>query len=156
MRCSTTQCSEEVPGGEHLTEFTGVYPGSTVTDKQVSYQLVRAVKRGRSPVRAAGDKVWQGSPQPVARVHGGPKSMDLTGKETQHPEILVKYCLQGCTSNSYYDIKVHPQTRGRPQAILTQLRVMRSQPKKVQTAVTFYVGDRSRVSHTWFECVLLC
>ncbi|KAG0714226.1 hypothetical protein GWK47_014503 [Chionoecetes opilio] len=62
----------------------------------------------------------------------------LTGKELNTLEILVKYCLQ-VYFKLYYDIKVHHRLEDGPKHILTQLRVMRSQPKKVQTAVTFYV-----------------
>ncbi|KAG0709944.1 hypothetical protein GWK47_023799 [Chionoecetes opilio] len=53
----------------------------------------------------------------------------------------------------YYDIKVHHRLEDGPKHILTQLRVMRSQPKKVQTAVTFYVRTGAWFAHS--ECVLL-
>ncbi|KAG0730113.1 hypothetical protein GWK47_028948 [Chionoecetes opilio] len=62
----------------------------------------------------------------------------LTGKELNTLEILVMYCLQ-VYFKLYYDIKVNHRLEDGPKHILTQLRVMRSQPKKVQTAVTFYV-----------------
>ncbi|KAG0719337.1 hypothetical protein GWK47_050703 [Chionoecetes opilio] len=53
----------------------------------------------------------------------------------------------------YYNIKVHHRLEDGPKHILTQLRVMRSQPKKVQTAVTFYVRIGAWFAHS--ECVLL-
>ncbi|KAG0727952.1 hypothetical protein GWK47_033539 [Chionoecetes opilio] len=76
----------------------------------------------------------------------------LTGKELNTLEILVKYCLQ-VYFKLYYDIKVHHKLEDGPKHILTQLRVMRSQPKKVQTAVTFYVRTGAWFAHS--ECVLL-
>ncbi|KAG0712949.1 hypothetical protein GWK47_017312 [Chionoecetes opilio] len=77
---------------------------------------------------------------------------ELTGKELNTLEILVKYCLQ-VYFKLYYDIKVHHRLEDGPKHILTQLRVMRSQPKKVQTAVTFYVRTGAWFAHS--ECVLL-
>ncbi|KAG0720976.1 hypothetical protein GWK47_047364 [Chionoecetes opilio] len=53
----------------------------------------------------------------------------------------------------YYDIKVHHRLEDGPKHILTQLRVMKSQPKKVQTAVTCYVRTGAWFAHS--ECVLL-
>ncbi|KAG0698754.1 hypothetical protein GWK47_025973 [Chionoecetes opilio] len=76
----------------------------------------------------------------------------LTGKELNTLEILVKYCLQ-VYFKLYYDIRVHHRLEDGPKHILTQLRVMRSQPKKVQTAVTFYVRTGALFAHS--ECVLL-
>ncbi|KAG0721964.1 hypothetical protein GWK47_045364 [Chionoecetes opilio] len=76
----------------------------------------------------------------------------LTSKELNTLEILVKYCLQ-VYFKLYYDIKVHHRLEDGPKHIITQLRVMRSQPKKVQTAVTFYVRTGAWFAHS--ECVLL-
>ncbi|KAG0723594.1 hypothetical protein GWK47_042412 [Chionoecetes opilio] len=76
----------------------------------------------------------------------------LTGKELNTLEILVKYCLQ-VYFKLYYDIKVHHRLEDGPKHILMQLRVMRSQPKKVQIAVTFYVRTGAWFTHS--ECVLL-
>ncbi|KAG0714082.1 hypothetical protein GWK47_001678 [Chionoecetes opilio] len=73
---------------------------------------------------------------PVARVHGAQKHGPI-GKELNTLEILVKHSLQ-VYFKLYYDIKVHHRLEDGPKHILTQLRVMRSQPKKgFQTAVTF-------------------
>ncbi|KAG0720539.1 hypothetical protein GWK47_048313 [Chionoecetes opilio] len=65
-------------------------------------------------------------------------------QRTEHPEILVKYCLR-CTSNS---TKTRFHTiEDRPQTIPTQPG-MRSQPKKGPNSCTF------RADRTWFatEC----
>ncbi|KAG0720929.1 hypothetical protein GWK47_047447 [Chionoecetes opilio] len=68
---------------------------------------------------------------PVARVHVDQKAWTGLAR-AEHPGILVKYCLQ-VYFKIYYENQGSPQTRGRnPKHILTQLRVMRSQPKKVQ------------------------
>ncbi|KAG0712866.1 hypothetical protein GWK47_017453 [Chionoecetes opilio] len=65
-------------------------------------------------------------------------------------EILVKYCLQ-VYFKLYYDIKVHHRLEGGPKHILTHLSVMRSRPKKVQKAVTFYVRTGA-----WFRTLRMC
>ncbi|KAG0719647.1 hypothetical protein GWK47_050060 [Chionoecetes opilio] len=74
---------------------------------------------------------------PVARVHVDQKA-GLTGKKLNTLEILVKYCPQ-VYFKLYYDIKVHHRLEDGPKHILTQLRWVRSQPKKDPTAVTFKV-----------------
>ncbi|KAG0710775.1 hypothetical protein GWK47_022127 [Chionoecetes opilio] len=53
----------------------------------------------------------------------------LTGKRLNNLEILVKYCLQ-VYFKLYYDIKVHHRLEDGPKHILTQLRVMGSQPRR--------------------------
>ena len=146
-----------VPGGEDLTEIPEYILVNMSTDQQVSYQLVQAVKRGVLPSELQEIKCgkvshsrWLTTAQSLVymwtRKHG------LTGKELNTLEILVKYCLQGYFK-LYYDIKVHHRLEDGPKHILTQLRVMRSQPKKVQTAVTFYVRTGAWFAHS--ECVLL-
>ncbi|KAG0702586.1 hypothetical protein GWK47_025063 [Chionoecetes opilio] len=126
-----------VLGDEDLTEIPEYILVNMSTDQQVSYQLVQAVKRAFSPQSLV--YMW-------TRKHG------LTGKELNTLEFLVKYCLQ-VYFKLYYDIKVHHRLEDGPKHILTQLRVMRSQPKKVQTAVTFYVRTGAWFAHS--ECVLL-
>lgn len=146
-----------VPGGEDLTEIPEYILVNMSTDQQVSYQLVQAVKRGVLPSELQEIKCgkvshsrWLTTAQSLVymwtRKHG------LTGKELNTLEILVKYCLQ-VYFKLYYDIKVHHRLEDGPKHILTQLRVMRSQPKKVQTAVTFYVRTGAWFAHS--ECVLL-
>ncbi|KAG0722208.1 hypothetical protein GWK47_044946 [Chionoecetes opilio] len=81
---------------------------------------------------------------PVARCTCGPEKHGRAGKKMNTLAILVKYCLQ-MYFKLYYDIKVHHRLEDGPKHILTQLRVMRSQPKKVQTAVDLLRADRSMV-----------
>ncbi|KAG0722418.1 hypothetical protein GWK47_000573 [Chionoecetes opilio] len=85
------------------------------------------------------------------RVHEDQKAW-TDWQRTEHPGNPVKYCLQ-VYFKLYYDIKVHHRLEDGPKHILTQLRVMRSQPKKVQTAVTFYLRTGAWFAHS--ECVLL-
>ncbi|KAG0713786.1 hypothetical protein GWK47_015448 [Chionoecetes opilio] len=124
--------------------------------RKVLYQLVQALKRGVLPSELQEIKCgkvshsrWLTTAQSLVymwtRKHG------LTGKELNTLEILVKYCLQ-VYFKLYYDIKVHHRLEDGPKHILTQFRVMRSQPKKVQTAVTFYLRTRAWFAHS--ECVL--
>ncbi|KAG0720877.1 hypothetical protein GWK47_006576 [Chionoecetes opilio] len=160
-----------VPGGEDLTEIPEYILVNMSTDQQVSYQLVQAVKRGVLPSELQEIKCgkvshsrWLTTAQSLVymwtRKHG------LTGKELNTLEIIhpdpdlylydkrlpFKYCLQ-VYFKLYYDIKVHHRLEDGPKHILTQLRVMRSQPKKVQTAVTFSVRTGASFAHS--ECVLL-
>ncbi|KAG0707638.1 hypothetical protein GWK47_024154 [Chionoecetes opilio] len=55
----------------------------------------------------------------------------LTGKELNTRENPSQVRLQ-VYFKLYYDIKVHHRLEDGPKHILTQLRVLRSQPKKVQ------------------------
>ncbi|KAG0713012.1 hypothetical protein GWK47_017188 [Chionoecetes opilio] len=91
---------------------------------------------------------WLTTAQP-ARVQGGPEAW-TDWQRTNTLEILVKYCLQ-VYFKLLYDTRVQPQTRGRPKHILTQLRVMRSQPKGPNSC-DLLRADRSMVRHS--ECVL--
>ncbi|KAG0730158.1 hypothetical protein GWK47_003325 [Chionoecetes opilio] len=116
-----------VPGGEDLTEIPEYILVNMFTDQQVSYQL------------------WLTTAHSL--VYMWTRKYGLTDKELNTVEILVKYCLQ-VYFKLYYDIKVHHRLEDGPKHILTQLRVMRSQPKKVQTAVTFYVRTGARFAVT--------
>ncbi|KAG0727509.1 hypothetical protein GWK47_034527 [Chionoecetes opilio] len=91
------------------------------------------------------------APQPVARVHVETRKHGLMAKK-QTPGNPSQVLPAG-VFKLYYDIKVHHRLEDGPKHILMQLRVMRSQPKKVQTAVTFYVRTGAWFAHS--ECVLL-
>ncbi|KAG0717569.1 hypothetical protein GWK47_054148 [Chionoecetes opilio] len=73
----------------------------------------------------------------------------LTGKELNTLEIIVKYCLQ-VYFKLYYP-QGSPQTRGRPKAHPHAAQSdERAQPKKGQTAVTFYGGqEHVRTLRMW-------
>ena len=78
--------------------------------------------------------------------------MFRSGKDLNTLEVLIKYCLQ-VYFKLYYDIKAHHRLEDGPKHVLTQLKVMRSQPRKVQEAVSFYVRTGAWFAHS--ECVLL-
>ena len=63
---------------------------------------------------------------------------DLTGKNLKVLEMLAKFCLQHYFK-LFYDIKVKHLIQDAPYHILTSVRLLRQQPKKVQDAVTFYL-----------------
>ncbi|KAG0713387.1 hypothetical protein GWK47_016325 [Chionoecetes opilio] len=111
---------------------------SSVNEMQYNARVQRSARRWLTTAQSL-VYMW-------TRKHG------LTSKELNTLEILVKYCLQ-VYFKLYYDIKVHRRLEDGPKHILTQLRVMRSQPKKVQTVVTFYVRTGEWFAHS--ECVLL-
>ena len=66
--------------------------------------------------------------------------------------MLAKFCLQHYFK-LFYDIKVKHLIQDAPYHILTSVRLLRQQPKKVQDAVTFYLRTGAWFSHS--ECLLL-
>ncbi|KAG0714883.1 hypothetical protein GWK47_013237 [Chionoecetes opilio] len=80
---------------------------------------------------------------PVARVHVDQKAW-TDWQRTEHPGNPVKYCLQ-VYFKIYYDIKVHHRLEDGPKHILTQLRVMRSQPQKGPNSCDLLRADRGMV-----------
>ena len=80
------------------------------------------------------------------RVHG------LTGQPLRVLEILVKFCLT-YYFKLYFDIKVKHLIKDAPYHILTSLRILKSQPKKVKDIITFYVRTGAWYAHP--ECLLV-
>ena len=66
--------------------------------------------------------------------------------------MLVKFCLEWYFK-LYFDIKVKHFIADAPYHILTSLRILRTQPKKVRDVVTFYIRTGAWYSHS--ECLLL-
>ena len=66
--------------------------------------------------------------------------------------MLVKFCLESYFK-LYFDIKVKHMIVDAPYHILTSLRILKTQPKKVRDAVTFYIRTGAWYSHP--ECLLL-
>jgi hypothetical protein len=76
----------------------------------------------------------------------------LSGQNLKVLRNLVKFCLE-YYFKLYFDIKVKHDIVDAPYHILTSLRILKTQPKKVQEAVTFYVKTGAWYSHP--ECVIL-
>ena len=75
---------------------------------------------------------------------------DLTGSNLKVLEMLVKFCLEWYFK-LYFDIKVKHYIVDAPYHILTCL--LKTLPRKVQKAVTFYVRTGAWYAHS--ECLLL-
>ncbi|KAG0713532.1 hypothetical protein GWK47_016035 [Chionoecetes opilio] len=112
------------PSGEDLTEIPEYILVNMSTDQQMAHH------------------------SPVARVHVDQKVWTDWHRTGNPSQVLPAGVLK-----LYYDIKVHHRLKDGPKHILKQLRVTRSQPKKVQTSVTFYVQTGAWFAHS--ECVLL-
>ena len=61
----------------------------------------------------------------------------LSGSNLRVLESLVKFCLQ-FYFKIYFDIKVRHLIVDAPYHVLTSLRILRAQPKKVRDAIIFY------------------
>ena len=76
----------------------------------------------------------------------------LSGKPLKILESLVKFCLQ-FYFKIYYDIKVRHLIVDAPDHVLTSLRILRTQPKKVKDAITPFVKSGAWFAHP--ECLIL-
>ena len=76
----------------------------------------------------------------------------LSGKPLKILESLVKFCLQ-FYFKIYFDVKVRHLIVDTPYHVLTGLRILRTQPKKVKDAITPYVKTGAWYSHP--ECLIL-
>ena len=146
-----------LPGGEELIEIPDSVLVTMSTDQQMSYRLVKAVKSGVLPPElqeiqcgTISHARWLTTAQSLVfmwtRKHG------LTGQDLTTLEVLAKYCIE-MYFKMYFDIKIQHRLLDGPRHILTQLRILRSQPKEVRDAVTFYVRTGAWYAHP--ECVLL-
>ena len=61
-------------------------------------------------------------------------------------ETLVKFCLQ-MYFKLYFDIKVKHSLVDAPHHILTQIRILKKQPKQVREILTFYVRKGAWYAH---------
>ena len=145
-----------MPGGETLINIPEDILRNMSTDQKVCYKLVNAVKVGKLPPEMQDmlcGKIsharWLTTGQRIiflwTRKHG------LMGNELKVLEI-VNFCLQWYFK-IYFDIKVQHYIRDAPYHILTSLRILKTQPKKVRDAVTFYIRTGAWYSHP--ECLLL-
>ena len=148
---------KKLPGGEDLISIPQKVLDKMSTDQKVCYKLVEALKAGHLPP-AMQEMLcgplcharWLTTAQRIAflwtRKHG------LSGSNLKVLEMLVKFCLESYF-NLYFDIKVKHMIVDAPYHILTSLRILKTQPKKVRDAVTFYIRTGAWYSHP--ECLLL-
>jgi len=76
----------------------------------------------------------------------------LTGNDLKVLELLVTFCVR-YYFKIYYDVKVKHSIADAPYHILTSLRILKTLPKKVQQAVSFYIRTSAWYAHA--ECCLL-
>ena len=76
----------------------------------------------------------------------------LTGNNLRVLESLVKFCLQ-FYFKIYFDIKVRHLIVDAPYHVLTSIRILRTQPKKIRDAITPFVRKGAWYSHP--ECLIL-
>ena len=146
-----------MPGGEPLIIIPQDVLDKMSTDQKTCYKLVNAIKAGNLPEKMQemlcgkmSHARWLTTGQRIiflwTRQHG------LTGSDLKVLELLVKFCIEWYFK-IYFDIKVKHLIVDAPYHILTSLRILRTQPKKVRDAVTFYIRTGAWYSHP--ECVLL-
>jgi len=76
----------------------------------------------------------------------------LIGENLKTLELLVNFCLD-YYFKLYFNIKVRHHIVDAPYHILTALRILKTQPKTVRDAVTFYVRTGAWYAHP--ECLLI-
>ena len=124
-----------LPGGEELFPLPDKILKEQSDDAKICYKYVSAVKSGVLPPELAGLKPgrivhsrWLTTAQALlimwTRKHG------LTRKDKKNLEILVKFCLQSYFK-LYFDITVKHHLIYGPYHVLTQLRILRTQPCQV-------------------------
>ena len=146
-----------LPGGEELVTLQGEVLEKMSTDQKTCYKLVKAVREGSLP-KGMQDMLcgplcharWLTTGQRLVfmwtRVHG------LTGQPLRTLEVLVKFCLT-YYFKLYFDMKVKHLIEDAPYHILTSLRILKTQPQKVKTIITFYVRTGAWYAHS--ECLLV-
>ena len=123
--------------GEDLIKIPQAVLVKMSTDQQLSYRLVQAVKSGSLPPELQEVQCgkicharWLTTGQRL--IYMWTRNHGLTGRELATLETLVRFCLS-YYFKLYYKIKVHHRLEHDPLHILTQLRILRTQPKKVGT-----------------------
>ena len=146
-----------LPGGEELIILTEAVLAKMSTDQCQCYKLVKAVKEGRLPKEMQEMMCgplcharWLTTGQRLVymwtRKHG------LTGQALRTLEVLVKFCLT-YYFKLYFDMKVKHYISDAPYHILTSLRLLKTQPKKVRDSITYYVRTGAWYAHP--ECLLV-
>ena len=135
---------ERLKEGEDLIIIPEEILKNMSTDQKLSYKLVNALKAGELPpdlqnitCGTLNHARWLTTGQRLiymwTRDHG------LTGQNLKVLRLLVNFCLQFYFP-IFFDIKVKHRIEDGPYHILKQLRILKTQPKRVQHAVTFTSG----------------
>lgn len=146
-----------LPEGEDLIGIPKKVLEKMSTDQKSCYKLVEAVKAGHLP---PGMQEMLPGKQSHARwlttgqrlVFLWTRKHSLTGSNLKVLEMLVRFCIQWYFK-LYFDIKVKHFIVDAPYHILTSLRILKTQPKKVRDSVSFYIRTGAWYAHS--ECVLL-
>ena len=146
-----------MPEGEELTYLNDEETKVLSTDSFMCYKYVNAIKEGKLTPQLANMKCaslsharWLTTGLALmflrTREHG------LKGKELQTLEILVKFCLQ-MYFKLYFDIPLKNRLEDGPYHVLSELRILKTLPKKIQDIITPYIRTGAWFSHS--ECCLL-
>ena len=146
-----------LPIGEDLITMPEDIVNNLSTDQMTTYKLVKAVKSGYLPKEM---QEMQCGPLCHARwlttaqrlVYMWTREHGLTGEALKVLEMLVSFCITSYFK-LYFDIKVKHHIVDAPYHVLTSLRILKSQPKMVKEAITFYVRKGAWYAHS--ECLLL-
>lgn len=148
---------KKMTGGEDLIYLPDDVLKTMSTDQKISYKLVKGVKAGVLPEElqdilcgTLNHARWLTTGQRIVylctRKHG------LTGHNLWVLELLVKFCLE-YYFKVYFELKVNHGIVDAPYHILTQLRILKTLPKKLRDAATFYIRTGAWYAHP--ECLLL-
>ena len=142
---------ELINGGEDLILKPDHILQNMSTDAKVSYKLCLSVKSG-----ALTEELQNILPGPLSHARWlttgerliflWTRKHNLRGKELRTLRMLVTFCIQ-FYFKLYFDIKVKHNLTDAPFHILTTLRLLRKQPKKVQDILTFYVRKSAWYAH---------
>ena len=131
---------KKLSGGETLIEIPDDILNSMSTTQKNCYKLVGGINAGSLPEEMQemlcdllNHARWNSTGERLAflwtRKHG------LTGHNLKVLELLVKFCIE-YYFKIYFDIKVKHCLQDGPYHILTQLRILKTQPKCVRDAIT--------------------
>ena len=140
-----------LPTGEDFILLPDYVTKNMYNDAKICYQLCKSVKTGSLPSDLQHIKCgpvsharWLTTSERLVymwtRHHG------LTGNDFKVLETLVRFCLE-MHLKIFFDIKVKHSLVDAPYHILTQLRILKTQPKKVRDLVTFYIRKGAWYAH---------
>ena len=137
---------------EDLIELPAAVVEDMSTDARLAYKLVKAVKAGSLPDDLREVKIgplnhacWLTMQIRILYLHT--RKHDLKVKNLRILGILVEYAMQSYFK-IFFEIKVKHKLENAPYHILTQLRILRTQPKRVQDIVSPYIKSCAYFAHS--------